>query len=148
VGGIIHGRALVPGEAQGETLITDEPLSFWGGYDQHTGEIIDRRHPLSGEIAAGKVLVLPSTRGSSTTTAILLESVRLGTQPAAVLTRGTDSFLALASIVADELYQLPFPVIALSGDDFARLEHSRWLRIHRDGTIEIDPSIGSNEGPI
>lgn len=147
MGRIIRGRALVPGEAQGEPLITDEPLSFWGGYDQHTGEIIDRRHPLSGEVAAGRVLVLPSTRGSSTTTAVLLEAVRLGAQPAAIIIRGRDSFLALASIVADELYGLPFPVVALGADDYARLMPSRWLRVHRDGTIEIDPPDQTNKLP-
>jgi predicted aconitase with swiveling domain len=145
MGGLILGRALVPGVAQGEPLITDEPLSFWGGYDQHTGEIIDRRHPLSGEIAAGRVLVLPSTRGSSTTTAVLLEAVRLGSQPAAVITRGKDTFLALASIVADELYKRPFPVIAVGNDDYTRLMPSQWLRVHGDGTIEIDPAHRSEE---
>lgn len=75
---VIQGRALVAGEAEGEALVTDQPLSFWGGYDQRTGEIIDRRHPLSGQIAAGRVLALPASRGSSTTTAVLLEAVKLG----------------------------------------------------------------------
>ncbi|MFN8425100.1 MAG: hypothetical protein U0X87_02420 [Anaerolineales bacterium] len=37
-------------------LVSREPLSFWGGYDWKTGEIIDRRHPLSGEIAKGEFL--------------------------------------------------------------------------------------------
>ena len=137
---VIRGRALVAGEAQGEALVSGEPLSFWGGYDQHTGEIIDRRHPLSGQAAAGRILALPSTRGSSTTTAILLEAIRLGTAPAALLTAGPDSFLALASIVADELYQKPLPVIALQPDDFALLKTGQGIRIFEDGTVEITPS--------
>ena len=134
---IIHGRALVAGEAQGELLVSDEPLSFWGGYDQHTGEIIDRRHPLSGQVAAGRILALPSTRGSSTTTAVLLEAIRRGTAPVALLTAGADSFLALASIVADELYQKPLPVIALDPEDFAMLETGQRLRVFDDGRVEI-----------
>ena len=134
---IIHGRALVVGQAQGEALVSDEPLSFWGGYDQHTGEIIDRRHPLSGQVAAGRILVLPSTRGSSTTTAILLEAIRLGTAPAALLTVGPDPFLALASIVADEMYQKPLPVIALEPDDFARLKTGQEVRVFADGRVEV-----------
>ncbi len=141
---IIHGRALVVGEAQGEALVSDEPLSFWGGYDQHTGEIIDRRHPLSGQVAAGRILALPSTRGSSTTTAILLEAIRLGTAPAALLTAGPDPFLALASIVADEMYQKPLPVIALQPEDFARLETGQALRVFADGTVEVYPSQASS----
>ncbi|HMQ53850.1 MAG TPA: DUF126 domain-containing protein, partial [Anaerolineae bacterium] len=51
---ILQGHVLIPGQAQGRALVTGEPLSFWGGYDYQTGEIIDRRHPLSGQIAAGR----------------------------------------------------------------------------------------------
>ena len=137
MGRLMKGRVLVPGDVVGEALVSDEPLSFWGGYDQLTGEIIDRRHPLSGQRAAGRILVIPATRGSSTTTAVLLEAVRLGTAPAALLTAGPDTFLALAAIVADEMYQKPFPVIALHPDDFAVLETGQWLRISADGTIEV-----------
>ena len=32
---------LVAGEARGEVLKLDEPLSFWGGVDPETGEITD-----------------------------------------------------------------------------------------------------------
>src|SRR5512136_2776051 len=109
---LTHGRPLVRGAAKGKALVSDEPLSFWGGYDYHTGEIIDRRHPLSGQNAAGTVLVIPFTRGSSTTTAVLLEAVRAGTAPTAIVTTGVDSFFALASIVADEMYAKPIPILA------------------------------------
>lgn len=43
-----QGRVLVAGDAAGTVLASGEPISFWGGYDAATGEIIDRRHPLSG----------------------------------------------------------------------------------------------------
>ena len=77
----LRGRAVAPGEARGQLLFSNEPLSFWGGYDAATGEIIDRRHPLSGQIAAGRVLAIPFTKGSSTTTAVLLEAVRAAPRP-------------------------------------------------------------------
>ena len=77
-----------------------------------TGEIIDRRHPLSGHHAAGRVLCLPFARVSSTTTAVLLEAVKAGTAPAAIITTGIDSFFALASVVADEMYGQPLPLVA------------------------------------
>ncbi len=101
--------------------MSTEPLSFWGGYDPNSGEIIDRRHPLSGLSAAHKILALPLTRGSSTTTAILLEAIRRNTAPAAIVTPAVDGFIALASIVADELYGTPIPVVALGERDFAQL---------------------------
>ncbi len=71
--------------------------------------------------AAGCILCLPATRGSSTTTAVLLEAVKAGTAPAAIVTTGVDTFFALASIVADELYSLPIPLVALPPGDFALL---------------------------
>lgn len=126
-------------------MVSDEPLSLWGGYNYHTGEITDRRHPLSGEIAAGRVLALPFNRGSSTTTAVLLEAVRAGTAPAAILTTGIDSFFALASIVAEEMYNAQFPVIVISSKEFATLRTGEELEIHEDGTIYVNADVSSDD---
>lgn len=134
----MKGRPLAAGAARGRVLFAREPLSFWGGYDAGTGEIIDRRHALSGENAAGAVLALPATRGSSTTTAILLEAIRRGTAPAAILTRGPDRFLALAAIAADELYGRSIPIVALEPADFDRLSSAGDVRVEADGTVEPD----------
>jgi predicted aconitase with swiveling domain len=134
---VIRGRVLVAGEASGESLVSSEPLSFWGGYNSDNGEIIDRRHPLSGQIASGRILVLPFTRGSSTTTAVLLESVKNGTAPAGIVTSRVDSFLSLASIVADEMYQKPIPIVVVSLPEFSRFEPGQKIEISADGTILI-----------
>lgn len=135
---LIQGRALVAGSGRGTALVADQPLSFWGGYDQATGEIIDRRHPLSGEIAAGRVLVLPGSRGSSTTSAVFLESVRLGTAPAAVITTQIDSFLALASIVADELYGKPVPIVAIDPASRSTLRSGQQVRVEPNGLVIVE----------
>jgi predicted aconitase with swiveling domain len=137
---VINGRAVVAGEADGEALVTRDALSFWGGYDFNTGEIIDKHHPLAGVRASGRILAVPFSKGSSTTTAVLLEAVRAGTAPAAILTTGTDAFFALASIVADVMYGRSFPVIALEPDDFASLRSGERLQIQRSGVIKRDPS--------
>ncbi len=134
---MIQGKVVVAGEARGESLVSDEPLSFWGGYDQITGEIIDRRHPLSGQNGAGRVLALPASRGSSTTTAVLLEAVRRGTAPAAIVTTCVDHFFALASIVADEIYGRPFPVVAISDAEFATLRNGQQIEIDLSGILLI-----------
>ncbi len=140
---IIRGRVLIPGRAEGTLLVSNEPLSFWGGFDPRSGEIIDRRHPLSGENAAGTILALPAARGSSTTTAVLLEAIRAGTAPAALLTNGPDTFFALASIVADELYGLPIPLIALEPGDFASLQSGDWIGIDENGRLTITKQFES-----
>ena len=137
---VIQGQPIIKGTAQGIALVTNEPLSFWGGYDFHTGEITDRRHPLSGENAAGRILAVPFSRGSSTTTAVLLEAVRVKTAPAAIITTRVDSFFALASIVADVMYSRPIPIFAISHSDFARLSSGDNLFLGEDGTIRIESS--------
>ena len=133
----MQGKSVVGGRASGTALVTDEPLSFWGGYDHQTGEITDRRHPLSGQIAAGRILVVPFTRGSSTTTAVLLEAIRKGTAPAAIITTNIDTFLVLASIVADEMYSSPIPIVAVEEAVFSTLETGLNLQIGEDGSILI-----------
>lgn len=138
---VIGGRAVVPGTAAGIALVTRAPLSFWGGYDFKTGTIIDTHHPLAGTCAAGRVLVVPFTKGSSTTTAVLLEAVRAGTAPAAIVTTGVDSFFALASIAADEMYGKPFPVVSLGEADFATLETGDRIAIDGEGRLTIDASV-------
>ena len=132
---MIAGRPIVAGAAEGEALVTHAPLSFWGGYDFHTGTIIDKHHPLAGVCAAGRVLAVPFTKGSSTTTAVLLEAVRAGTAPAAILTTGVDSFFALASIVAGVMYGKSFPVVALEPRDFEALETGAHLVVEPTGVV-------------
>lgn len=135
--GGLEGRPLVPGAAEGRLLYAAEPMSFWGGYDPETGDLIDRRHELAGENAAGRVLAIPATRGSSTTTAVLLEAIRNGTAPAAIITEGPDAFLALASIVAEELYSRPIPIVALEPRDYRALASAERVRVTRTGRVEM-----------
>jgi len=131
----IAARPIVAGLAEGDALVSADAISFWGGYDFTTGTIIDRHHSLHGVSAAGRILAVPFSKGSSSTTAVLLEAVRAGTAPAAILTTGVDSFFALASIVADMMYGKPFPVLALEPPDFARLVTGMYLEIAADGRI-------------
>lgn len=100
----LRAKVLVAGTASGVALVLSEPLSLWGGLNPETGEIIDRRHPQAGQIVSGQVLVLPSGRGSSSASSILLEAVKQGTAPAAIITSETDGILALGAAVAREMY--------------------------------------------
>jgi predicted aconitase with swiveling domain len=142
---ILQGKVIIPGKARGRALVANEPLSFWGGYDWQTGEIIDRRHMLSGSIAKDRILAIPFTRGSSTTTAVLLEAIRAKTAPAAIITTDTDFFFALASVVADELYSSPLPLVALTEQDFSQLRTGDELRVRESGEVLIHPQDTSND---
>ena len=107
------GRTLVAGSARGPALRLDEPLSLWGGMDPATGKVIDRRHPQAGEDLAGRVVLMPSGRGSSSSSSVLAEAVRAGTAPAAVVLLEPDPIVALGALVAAELYGRRVPVVVL-----------------------------------
>ena len=85
---MVHGRSLAEGRAAGALLSADVGLSFWGGVDPLTGTIIDRHHSLLGECLAGRVLAIPSGRGSCSGSGVLLELVLNGQAPAVVVTCG------------------------------------------------------------
>lgn len=138
---VIEARAVVRGKAKGTALVTSEPLSFWGGYDHETGEITDRRHELSGQNAADRILVMPFSRGSSTTTAVLLEAIKKGTAPAAIITNNVDSFFALASIVAKELYDKPLPIFVVEAQEAGLIRSGDRLAIEANGRIQLISSF-------
>jgi predicted aconitase with swiveling domain len=108
-----EARALVEGRARGSALVLDEPLSFWGGLDPTTGEVVDRHHPQSGTNVTGRILVMPSGRGSSSSSSVLAEAIRAGTAPAGVVLREPDGIVALGAVVAEELYGRTMPVVVL-----------------------------------
>jgi len=134
---LLSGRALVPGDAEGPALVLDGPLSMWGGLDPESGEIIDRRHPQSGDQVTGRIVVLPFGRGSSSSSAVLLEAVRLGTAPAALITLEVDGILVLGATVARELYQKGPPIVLLGEEDYCLLTTGMRLRIDGAGGIRI-----------
>lgn len=107
-------RALTGGTATGEALVLDEPLSFWGGVDPETGTIVDARHPQHGASVTGRILMMPSGRGSSSSSSVLAESIRAGTGPAAIVLGEPDPILALGAIVARELYGTIVPVVVIA----------------------------------
>ena len=97
-------------------LVLSEPLSLWGGMDPATGELIDAHHPQCGANLAGRVVVMRSGRGSSSSASVLAEAVRAGMAPAAILLGEPDLILSIGAAVAEELYGVRVPVLVLSPD--------------------------------
>lgn len=114
---------VVPGDAHGTLSVSAVPLSFWGGFDPASGKVMDVHHDLCGQSLAGRVLVMPFSRGSSSSSGVLLESIRLRTCPAAIITQTAEPILAIASIIARELYGRWVPVATVSKDDMALLQN-------------------------
>jgi hypothetical protein len=125
--------------AVGEVLRLDEPLSLWGGLDPASGEIVDQRHPQCGLCVTGRVLVMAAGRGSSSASSVLLEAVRLGTAPTAILLLRSDGILALGGAVAREIYGRTPPIGLVRAAELERLTTGRRVELHADGRIlELD----------
>jgi len=131
-----EARTLVAGEATGEVLVLEEPLSFWGGIDPATGVVIDVHHPQRGANVAGTILVMPGGRGSSSSSSVLAEAIRAGTAPAAILLLEPDPIVALGAIVARELYGLVVPVGVIS----AGVPTDRRLWVRAGAALKIEPA--------
>lgn len=117
----VRGRCLVAGHARGRLAWAPLGLSFWGGVDPASGRVIDRHHPLHGLELAGRILAIPSGRGSCTGSAVLLELLLAGRGPAALVLAEPDEILSLGAIVAEELFGRSLPVVSLGAEAFAAL---------------------------
>jgi hypothetical protein len=133
----LTGRCLVPGKAAGELLFADLGLSFWGGVDAFTGIVIDQHHPLCGQCITGKILAIPSGRGSCTGSSVLLELILNGHAPAALVFAEDEAILTLGVVVAEEMFGKSLPVVSLGAAAFASLRDVRHLRIE-NGRLLLD----------
>ena len=96
----LTGRSISKGTASGELLKTDTPISFLGGVDPRTGNIIDANHPLAGQNITGKVLAFPYGKGSTVGSYVLYALSRNGTAPAAVINTECETIIAIGAIIA------------------------------------------------
>jgi uncharacterized protein len=134
-GSRLRGRTLVGGHAAGTALVLDEPLSFWGGMDPRTGRLIDPHHPQRGAELGASILVMPSGRGSSSSSSVLAEAVRVGTSPSAIVLLSADPIVALGSIVAGELYGRALPVLVLETTDYGSIRSGDGVTIETRGRV-------------
>ena len=128
----IEARTLAAGSAFGDALVLRTALSFWGGIDSETGQIIDRSHPDLGACVTGRVLVMPGGRGSSSSSSVLAEALRRKSGPAALVLSTPDPILTVGAIVAEALYGIRCPIVVCS---IAEIETGTLLRV--DATSEM-----------
>ena len=135
----LRGRALVEGEAAGPALVLEAPLSLWGGMDPRTGRLSDHHHPQLGATVTGRVLVMPSARGSSSSSSVLAEAIRLGTAPQAILLGEPDEILVLGALVAEYLYARTCPIVVLPGDHTAAVATGDRVEVHGNRVRLVRP---------
>ena len=133
---LAQGHVLAPGRGAGKAFVTD-PVSFWGGVSADDGLIIDVHHRHHGRSVAGTVLVMPVGRGSSSASAVLAETLRLGVGPAAIVLASPDVILAAGSVVARELYGIECPIVELDPTSFAAVTACA------DARLDVEASEGT-----
>ncbi|WP_417582219.1 aconitase X [Pelagibacterium sp.] len=121
-------RTILGGAAEGLVLASSEALSFWGGVDPATGNIIDIHHPLHGENVTGKILLMPSSRGSCTGSGVLLDLALNNRAPAALIFSEPEDVLTLGALVA-EIFGHAIPVLRADTLAFAVLASAQRITI-------------------
>lgn len=134
---MIRAEPLIDGAAAGPVMRLDAPISFWGGVDPETGRISDPRHPAHGQCIAGTVLALAATRGSSSSSAVMLELIRGGRAPAALILAEIDAILTLGVVVAGEMGYPTLPVLRLGRAEQEALVPGQMATVHAGGGIEL-----------
>jgi len=123
----IRGRGISPGKARGEALILEEAFSFLGGVDPSTGRLTLEDRTDSVE---GKVLVFPRGKGSTVGSYVILDLVRRGKAPAAIVNHLAEPIVATGAVMAG--------VPMVDGVDIDLLDQGDELIIDADaGTIDI-----------
>ena len=117
----VRGRALISDNASGHVLASTIELSFWGGVEPSTGEVIDRFHPLSTRLLRDTILVIPGGRGSCGGSAVILELIFNGLGPRALVFERREDIITFGVIVAEELFERSIPILVLGHEDFCKV---------------------------
>lgn len=123
-------RFLVPGNAQGEIVFSEIPISFMMGVDAETGIVQDEHHPLCGTGLKNKIVVIPQGRGSCAASGVILELLFQGNAPAAFIFKEPEEILTLGILLAEAMFAKSIPVVLV--------EDSRvWALLARGGVARI-----------
>ena len=140
---VLKGRGLNRGIAKGEALVT-KPINFFGAYMQgilsgKLSKIEDTKHELFGKSLEGKILVFPFSIGSLAGGVSLLEAIKKGVGPKAIVNSKTDGVLLAGPVFARVFYGIEVPVVdSLDKDPFNTIRNGDYLTVDGNkGTVEV-----------
>ncbi len=126
----IKCRRLVGGYAEGYSLVSPEPISFFGGVDPSTGIIIDCLNPIRGECIAAKILIFPRGKGSTVGSYTLYRLAKHGLAPKAMICLEADPVVAVGAVLAG--------IPLLDKPEFYSFRTGMYLKVYGDeGFVEI-----------
>ncbi len=125
----MKGRTISPGTAEGEAIVSKEPIGFYGGIDAKTGRVIEKGHPLEGQSVTGKILVFPCGKGSTVGSYVIYGLKKNGVAPAAIVNKETETIVATGVILAG--------IPCVDGIDIDQIRSGERLRVKADeGLVE------------
>jgi len=95
------GRAISRGRAEGEVLISRDPISFLGSVDPKTGIVVEEKNSLEGKSIKGKVLVFPHGKGSTVGSYVMYQLKKNGAAPVAIINLETEPIVAVGAIISE-----------------------------------------------
>ncbi len=95
------GRAIFEGRVEGEALVSSSPMSFFGGVDPKSGEVVERGHELQGKSIKGKVLVFPNGKGSTVGSYVMYRLAKSGAAPLAIVNSKCETIVAVGAIISE-----------------------------------------------
>ncbi|KAL6690856.1 hypothetical protein J3F84DRAFT_388360 [Trichoderma pleuroticola] len=136
---LYHGTAYVQGSASGLLIASNLELSFWGGVDPLTSEVMDHHHPLSGKHLRDAILAIPGGRGSCSGSGVLLELMLRGKGPKALIFSRREDILTLGVVVAEEIFHKSIPVVVLETQDFEELLDASYVVVNGNTVAKVQP---------
>jgi len=127
---IFHGRKISSGSVDGEALVTSMGISFYGGIDPETGQVVEKGHALEGQSIGGKVLVFPTGKGSTVGSYTLYRLKKAGNAPAAILNTESETITAVGCIISGIPCLDHIPIEQITTGMRVRVDAE-------DGTVEI-----------
>lgn len=97
----LKSRIILKGTVQGEAMVTSQSISFYGGVDPNTGEIIEKGHELQGKTVKEKILVFPNGKGSTVGSYTLYRMKKNGVAPAGMINRECETVVAVGAIISE-----------------------------------------------
>lgn len=97
----VKGKTIVPGIVTGEAIVSKTPISFIGGMDPYTGIIREPGHELQGKSVAGKILVFPLGKGSTTGSWQFYIAYKNGKAPIGIINVKAEGVIAISAVITD-----------------------------------------------
>ena len=125
----LKGRIISKGIAEGEALTTTMPISFYGGVDPETSEILEKGHELQGKQIKGKILVFPNGKGSTVGSYTLYRLKKGRVAPAGIINRDCETVVAVGAIISE--------IPCVDEIDISKIETGDTVRIE-NGVVKIE----------